>query len=334
MIIKPRILKEGSKIKIVSTANTLVEKSDDEDKFKNIVDKFCSLGLDVNYDHKKIFSENGEPNSIKDRIDEFNSAVNDNYKLIISAKGGFYSNQLLKYIDYDLLASKKPIICGFSDNTFLLNAIFSKAKLITFHGPNFIDFQEDGKHIEYFRDCLFSPNDIVLNNHNTVPGFVINEGKSDGILFGGNLTVMNLLQGSEFFPNNGKTIIVEDTENIAKKYSDTDNKVLCLEDTNGTAIGMFITGLQSLINSRHFQQTKAIIMGCSPSMIFHRYYKEILIRQIKDISELENIPIIGNINFGHYCIKHFRTFPIGGSVKINAKKESWEITISDFIEGQ
>lgn len=51
--------------------------------------------------------------------------------------GGFNSNSVFDYLDFDIIKDNPKIICGYSDPTSLINIIYSKTGLITFHGPNF-----------------------------------------------------------------------------------------------------------------------------------------------------------------------------------------------------
>ncbi|OLS26566.1 MAG: Microcin C7 self-immunity protein MccF [Candidatus Heimdallarchaeota archaeon LC_3] len=96
---------------------------------------------------------------IKSRVADLHSAfVDPNVKGILTVIGGFYSNQLLRYIDYNIIKENPKIICGYSDITALNNAIYTKTGLMTYIGPHFstfgmvkgIDYIE-----EYFKKCLF-----------------------------------------------------------------------------------------------------------------------------------------------------------------------------------
>lgn len=46
--------------------------------------------------------------------------------MIIACSGGFNVNQLLKHLNYNIIQSNPKILCGFSDITALLNAIYAK----------------------------------------------------------------------------------------------------------------------------------------------------------------------------------------------------------------
>jgi muramoyltetrapeptide carboxypeptidase LdcA involved in peptidoglycan recycling len=45
------------------------------------------------------------------------------------------ANELLRYLDYDLIKDHPKIFCGYSDITLLYHAIFTQTGLHTFYGP-------------------------------------------------------------------------------------------------------------------------------------------------------------------------------------------------------
>lgn len=51
--------------------------------------------------------------------------------------GGYNSNAVFDYLDYDVIMENPKILCGYSDPTSLINVIYAKTGLVTFHGPNF-----------------------------------------------------------------------------------------------------------------------------------------------------------------------------------------------------
>lgn len=71
---------------------------------------------------------------------------------------------------------------------------------------------------------------------------VIQEGYAEGTLIGGNLCTLNLLQGTEYFP-------------------ETEHTILLIEDDYMSDIHMFDRDLQSLIHLPAFSHVKAILIG-------------------------------------------------------------------------
>lgn len=86
----------------------------------------------------KYESENFKCASIKDRVQDLHEAFLDkNVKAIITAIGGYNVNQILDYIDYNLIRNNPKIICEFSDITALLNSMYAKTGMITYLGIQF-----------------------------------------------------------------------------------------------------------------------------------------------------------------------------------------------------
>lgn len=80
--------------------------------------------------------------SIKSRVADLHAAfADDSVDAILATIGGFNSNELLPYIDYDLIAKHPKIICGYSDSTAFLNAIFAKTGNLTYMGPSYSSFK-------------------------------------------------------------------------------------------------------------------------------------------------------------------------------------------------
>ena len=135
----PAKLKKGSKIRVISPSRSLsiisMENRDDAIK------RLGEIGLSIS------FSENAEEfdefnsSSIKSRVNDIHEAFSDSaVDGILTSIGGFNSNQLLRYLDYDLIQSNPKVLCGYSDITALSNAIYTKTGLVTYSGPHFSTF--------------------------------------------------------------------------------------------------------------------------------------------------------------------------------------------------
>lgn len=83
--------------------------------------------------------------------------------MVLPAIGGFNSNQLLKYLDYDLIKNNPKILGCYSDITALQNAIFAKTGLVTYSGHAFSTFamKKGFDYIEiYFKKCLMEKEEL------------------------------------------------------------------------------------------------------------------------------------------------------------------------------
>ncbi|MCK5416809.1 LD-carboxypeptidase [Candidatus Parcubacteria bacterium] len=322
----PQKLKSGDEIRIIAPSRSLslISKEVREIAIK----KFDELGLKVSYSKNVEEIDDFMSSSIKSRIDDLHEAFSDkNVKGILTVIGGYNVNQILDYIDYDLIANNPKIICGFSDVTALFNAIYAKTGLVTYYGPHFstlgmvqgIDYT-----VEYFKKCLFESDEFQIQSSiewsddtwfldqekrefiKNEGYSLINKGKAEGRIIGGNLCTFNLLQGTKYFP----------------KLCDV---ILFIEDDNESNVLSFDRDLQSLIHQPDFSKVKGIVIG--------RFQKgsemnnEKLLKIIKIKKELNNMPIIANADFGHTTPQF--TFPIGGRVSLNANDEHINLKITE-----
>ena len=247
--------------------------------------------------------------------------------MIITVNGGFNSNQLLRYLDYDLIKANPKIFCGYSDITALSNAIYAKNGMITYSGPHYFSFGNKKNFDytwEYFKKWLFSkePFEVLPSNNWSDDKWakdqenrkfikndglwVINEGIAEGTIIGGNQCTFNLLHGTEYIP-------------------EIRGSILFLEDDHEAHVATIDRDLQSIIHQRGFDQVKGIVFG--------RFQKEtgmsreLLTQIIKSKKELRGIPVVGNADFGHTT--PLITFPVGGTAEMVVGKGGVKILIKN-----
>ena len=280
------------------------------------------IGFNVEFSKNSNFTDSFISSSIKKRVTDFHNAIeNNNIDIILSVLGGYNCNQLLNYIDYDLIKKNPKIICGYSDITVILNAIYAKTGITTYLGPNFHSFaMKEGleRTINYFKKSInhgsyyledpeYYSSDKWYDNQdkrNYIKNkgcIVINEGKADGTIIGGNLCSFNLLQGTQYMPSlKDKILFIEDDALVGKEFPYE-----------------FDRNLVSLIQQKDFDKVKGIVIGRTQTQTGMNLTKW---RKILNKKELKNIPIIINANFGHTTPN--ATIPIGGNCKINTYIEN------------
>jgi muramoyltetrapeptide carboxypeptidase LdcA involved in peptidoglycan recycling len=311
-------LKKDDEIRIISPARSMSIISSDSRKIA--LERLQKLGFKVTFSKHAEEKDEFNSSSIKSRIEDLHEAFKDkNVKAILTTIGGFNSNQLLKYIDFDLIQKNPKILCGFSDITALQNSILAKTRLIGYYGPHFSSFgMKNGFDytLDYFKKCLTENNKMNIfpsKEWSDDPWYmeqdkrefiknrgylVINEGEAEGKIIGGNLCTFNLLHGTEFMPS-------------------LKDSILFLEDDDVSNDVTFDRDLQSIIHQPGFEKVKGIVIG--------RFQKKSdvsndkLMKIIKTKKELDNIPVIANADFGHTT--PIFTFPIGGKAKLIANKK-------------
>ena len=81
--------------------------------------------------------------------------------------------------------------------------------------------------------------------------------------------------------------------------------------------------LQSLIYQPHFDEVQAIVFGRFEQRFGMNLEKLEMI--INNKPELDNLPIIANVDFGHTM--PMITFPIGGACEVNISSDSQHIKL-------
>jgi muramoyltetrapeptide carboxypeptidase LdcA involved in peptidoglycan recycling len=314
--IYPIKLKAGDEVRVVAPSRSLAIISEESRKIAS--NRFSDLGLKLSFGKHLEEKDEFVSSSIESRIEDLHDAFRDkNVKAIITVIGGFNSNQLLKYLDWNLIKNNPKIFCGFSDITALNNAFFAKIGLISYSGPHYSTFGQElyfDYTLKYFKKCLFSDDSFEIipsdqwsddawyknQKERTLiknGGFLlINEGDVSGTIIGSNLCTFNLLQGTEYFP-------------------DFENSILFIEDDEESLPHTFDRDLQSLIHLPSFSGVKGVVVGRFQKA--SKITNELLIKIIKTKKELDNLPVIANVDFGHTDPKI--TFPVGGEVNLVAK---------------
>ena len=324
----PAKLKKGDEVRVIAPSRSMVILG--EDCKKIATERLEALGLKVTFG-KYVMEADSDYlcTSVEHRVEDLNEAFKDkNVKAILTVIGGFNSNQMLDYIDYEAIKENPKIFCGFSDITALSNSIYAKTGLVTYSGPHYSSFgmlKGFEYTLEYFKKMFFEDKEIEIKsskewsddawfidqeNREFIKNdgmFVINEGEAEGEIVGGNLCTLNLLQGTEYMP-------------------DVENKILFLEDDDMAGkiyLMEFDRNLQSLIHMPEFKTVKALVLGRSQKAT--DMTKEKWIKLIKNKQELANIPVIAGVDFGHST--PIITFPIGGNAKLKAKDNNIELYI-------
>ncbi len=313
----PRKLQSGDTIRVIAPACALALI---DHATRDIADRrLQEMGLRVTFGRHVEESDEFASSSIHARVEDLHEAFADpQATAILTVIGGYNSNQLLRHIDWELIRAYPKILCGFSDITALGNAIWAKTGLVTYSGPHYSTFGQKlhtEYTVDYFAHCLMSDAPFAVqpnaqwsddawykdqDNRTLVSNdgyLVINEGAADGVIVGGNLCTLNLLQGTEFMPDLADTI-------------------LFIEDDSESLPHTFDRDIQSLIHQPGFRGVRGLVIG--------RFQKasqmtpDLLHAIIATKRELQGLPIIADVDFGHTDPKI--TFPIGGTARLIAER--------------
>lgn len=216
-IARPPRLGNGSRVALVAPAGPLLERDD--------LTRAQALCRALAYEPvlgKNAYARHGYlAGTDEERLSDFNSALSDPYiDGIWCIRGGYGSIRLLDRLDYDALAARPKAVIGFSDITAVLNAITQLTGLVTFHGPVARSSMSVFTR-QHFERVLSRP--VCAGQLDRIPevsGVLIPQehrivsltgGTAEGRLIGGNLTLLQCLVGTPYFPDlDGAILFLED----------------------------------------------------------------------------------------------------------------------------
>ena len=290
----PEKLRKGDTIGLIAPSSP-VDKDDLEIINKSIL-LMESSGFTVRFAKNALSNTLGYGTTAKEKADDINEMfANPAVKAIFCISGGFNSNTTFDYIDYDRIKINPKIICGFSDSTSILNVIYNRTGLVTFHGPTFkaltswptaYGYEEVMKRFVEGGLALGQADDEFQT---------IQEGKTNGILVGGNLSLVNEL--------------------VSGKYSiDFTDKILFIEELFlETPPELASNYLYHMKQNGVFNKIKGIWIGnYDGSIALERILLDTLEGQYK-------FPIIKSNNFGHIDKK--TVIPIGTMARIDTNSD-------------
>lgn len=251
----------------------------------------------------------------QDRLTELNELTKlDSNALVMAMRGGYGIHRLLPSIDWQGIAKSIQNglqICGHSDFTAFHLGLLSKTGAVSLSGPmlnyDFGRIDEDKALAapdqfmwEHFTsaidqrqlDCSVSAPQAFLGNANT--------GALTGLLWGGNLTVLTSLIGTDYFPDQSKT----------------QGGLLFLEDVNEHPYRIERMLIQLLDSNILSNQAAILLGGFSAYRLYENDKGYSLERAIEAIRQRlpSHIPILTELPFGHQSNKI--TLPVGANAKL------------------
>ena len=178
--------------------------------------------------------------------------LDDGVDAIMCARGGFGSLRVLSHLDWERLRfNAKPFI-GFSDITAIHQAFLFKAGLATFHGPVVCSLPSSDRQTQLsFNRAVTSEERI---SQKVAKPRIINPGRAQGVLAGGNLTTLCHLVGTPFAAGySGTVLFLEDTGESAYRI---DRMLMhmklagCFEGVAGIILGSFRGGVRAAVVDR------------------------------------------------------------------------------------
>ncbi|HII4514896.1 TPA: S66 family peptidase [Clostridium perfringens] len=268
-------LNKGDKIGIISCSNGLSIKN------KNLIDelKLNLKSLDIEMvegdtlyaKEYNLFSGTGEE---KARALE-KLFLDKDIKMIFDISGGDLANEVLDFLDFNLIKENPKPFFGYSDLTVLLNAIYSQCHITTYNYQlrNLIGkFKEE--QMQNFKASFIEGKEDIFN----LDYEWINGSHLEGIVVGGNIRCLLKLAGTKYMP-------------------DFKDKILFLESFSGNSAKM-VTYITQYKNLGVFNEVKGIILGEFTEMERENLKPDIIEILKRVIGEI-NIPILKTRDLGH-----------------------------------
>jgi len=306
--LKPKRLKKGDLIGLVSPASTIADPS----RIDRGVNYLERLGYRVIVGKNVLRSHGYLAGTDEERVADLHAMFsNKDVRAIFCIRGGYGTPRLLSYISYSLIRKNPKIFVGYSDITALQMAIWKKCRLVTYHGPMLgVDLADplDSYTEELFWQVLTSPKRAGNVVQAEEPIEILREGKGSGIFLGGNLALMTAIFGTAYQPS-------------------FEDALLYIEDLGEEPYRVD----RMLTQVRHagvFTQCRAVLGGkftdcgpkdpSKPTLTLGRVFEE--------VAESLTVPYIANLPFGHESRK--MTIPLGIRGRVDTGRKAVE-----YMEG-
>ncbi|MBB3106177.1 muramoyltetrapeptide carboxypeptidase [Psychrobacter luti] len=246
-------------------------------------------------------------------------------RLLLGVRGGYGAVRLLPMVDWSTLGrimkERGTILAGFSDVTAIQCALLAKGNMSSLAAPML--YSEFGKikpnrvSCRQFAEALTNPNlainiaDASLTSQNLPSILTKAEPKTiTGTIWGGNLSVVSALAGSEYLPR-------------------IDGGIVFLEDVGEQAYRIERM-LYDLYLGGAFKGQQAIVFGALSSTGEDSYDKRYDVATVvRQLHKLTGLPIYSGMSFGHIGQKH--SFPLGARCQISPNAiGGYQLTFTDY----
>lgn len=291
----PNSLQKGDKIGIIAPSDPI--RKEDSEEINRSITLIEASGFECEFGKYAFSNTTGYGASPEEKAKDIEYFFSrPDIKMIWCARGGANSNTLFSYLNYDSIRKNPKIICGYSDSTSLLNMIYQKTGLVTFLGETFkglTTWQTSYSYEEIIK--RFQKADKTLGKDDDKYTSVV-PGEAEGILVGGNLSLISLMACGTY-------------------CLDFKDKILVLEELGFETDPAGVSHYLYYLKQNHvFDQIGGLWIGN------YKHPSGISLEQIvlEVVGKTPSFPILKSNNFGHTDRK--TVIPIGVKAKIQAGK--------------
>lgn len=217
LVTQPPRLAAGARVAIVAPSGPCLE----QDDVTRSIELCRALGLDAACGAHVRDRLGYLAGSDADRLSDLNAALRDPaIDAVWCIRGGYGMTRILDEVDFEALRRRPKAIIGFSDITALLHAAHGETGVVTFHGPtarhpmpefSLRHFDEVLRNAEPAGrlERLAPPAGVLAPRTNRI--VTLRPGVAEGPLLGGNLSLLQCLIGTRYFPDfSGAILFLED----------------------------------------------------------------------------------------------------------------------------
>ena len=205
-MITPPYLEDGSTIGITSTARKI-----SKGELQFAIDKLEAMGFKVLIGSSIGLEDHQFAGNDKQRAHSFQELLdNEDVKAILCARGGYGTVRILDLVNWKIIRKNPKWICGYSDVTVLHSYLHQNLNMQTLHCSMPINFEKNSPDsIHDLMNSLMGKTDQISFEANLLN----RKGNADGILVGGNLSILYSLLGSDSqIDTKGKILFIEDLD--------------------------------------------------------------------------------------------------------------------------
>ena len=280
------MLNNNDKIALVVCSNGKnIEDKGRLEKLESILVEMGLVPIFTKYIYKDKF---GRGAKVQVRAKELMSFYeNKEIKAIFDISGGDIANEVLDYLDFDVIKRNYKPFFGYSDLTTILNALVSQTNEVNYL-YQILNIIEDEEIRTNFKNTFIKNEQLLFD----VKWKFLQGNSVEGEVIGGNIRCFLKLVGTKYFPK-------------------VDNKVLFIEGL-GTSVEGLITHLSQLKQMNVFCNISGLLIGT-----FTKIEKEISVEELFELVKEyipEHLPVVKTSEIGH--AKDSKALKIGGMINI------------------
>lgn len=235
-------------------------------------------------------------------------------KVLMGLRGGYGAMRILPLVNWPTLGARMreqgTLLFGYSDVTAVQLALLAQGQMCSFAGPML--YSEFGKpQMSEFTTRSFIDNSCNPAMSVVVPAMQNYQVRAEGVLWGGNLSVLSALVGSPYMPQ-------------------VEGGILFIEDV-GEQPYRIERMLQTLYLSGILKRQQAIVLGNFRMGAIRDVYDSSYTFNavVQTMARLTRIPVLTGFPFGHTTDKV--TFPLGTRASLHSTSDGgYQIDFRDY----